>query len=221
MTLHYTAHVPAGDGPFPTLLALHGWGASAHDLIGLAPMLHDGNALVLCPQGPVTVPIQPGYDGFGWFPLSGGKDPDPAQVAEARELVLEFLATAIARYPVDDRKLAILGFSQGGFMAFELALREPERFCGLLGLSTWLPEPLAATTDARPEFANLPALILHGTEDPMIPVARGRDSRDALLGLGLPTTYREYEMGHEIQPEALGELVRWLDEKAFSPVLPA
>ena len=37
MDLLYTAHVPPGDGPFPTILALHGWGASGHDLLGLAP----------------------------------------------------------------------------------------------------------------------------------------------------------------------------------------
>ena len=39
MSLLYTAHVPAGDGPFPAIVALHGWGASAHDLLGLAPAL--------------------------------------------------------------------------------------------------------------------------------------------------------------------------------------
>ena len=38
MELLYTAHVPSGEGPFPTILALHGWGASAHDLLGLAPL---------------------------------------------------------------------------------------------------------------------------------------------------------------------------------------
>ena len=57
MSLLYTAHVPAGDGPFPSIIALHGWGASAHDLLGLAPVLHGGRALVLCPEGPVAVPL--------------------------------------------------------------------------------------------------------------------------------------------------------------------
>ena len=75
MDLLYTAHVPAGDGPFPTVLALHGWGASAHDLLGLAPLLHGGEALVLCPQGPVSFEIQQGYRGYGWFPLASGNPP--------------------------------------------------------------------------------------------------------------------------------------------------
>ena len=72
MDLLYTAHVPAGDGPHPTLLLLHGWGASAHDLIGLAPVLHGGRTLVLCPQGPLAFQAGPGMLGYGWFPLVPG-----------------------------------------------------------------------------------------------------------------------------------------------------
>ena len=49
MDLMHTAHVPAGEGPFPTILAFHGWGANAHDLFGIAPAFHGGQALVLCP----------------------------------------------------------------------------------------------------------------------------------------------------------------------------
>ena len=47
MKLMHTAHIPAGDGPFPTIIALHGWGASAHDLLGLAPLLHGGRVFVM------------------------------------------------------------------------------------------------------------------------------------------------------------------------------
>ena len=53
----------------------------------------------------------------------------------------------------------------------------------------------------------------------MIPIARAYASRDALLRLGVPTVFREYPMGHEIRPEALREIVRWLEERVLSPVL--
>ena len=59
---------------------------------------------------------------------------------------------------------------------------------------------------------------MHGTQDEMIPVDRGRSSRDALLKLGVPTTYREYEVGHGIAPDGLRDLVGWLDEKVLSPI---
>jgi phospholipase/carboxylesterase len=217
MQLLHTAHVPAGEGPFPTIVALHGWGASAHDLIGLAPILHRGEALVLCPQGPVSVPVGPGYVGYGWFPISGGGPMDPAEFARGKAALAGFLDEALRHYPADPRKLVLLGFSQGGVMAYDLALREPERFLALVALSSWLPAALASTVEAGPALARLPALVMHGSEDPMIPVARGQESRDALLKLGVQTTYREHPMGHEIRPEALRDLVEWL-EKQLSPI---
>jgi len=207
MELLHTAHVPAGDGPFPTIVTLHGWGASAHDLLGLAPFLQRGSALVLCPEGPVSFEIGPGVVGHGWFPLAFQRGAD---------LLRRFLDEAVARYPIDRRKLVLLGFSQGGVMAYDIALREPRRFAGLVALSSWLPAPLVPPK--QPEHEGFPVLVVHGTEDPMIPVERARESRDALIRLGVGLTYREFEMGHEIRPEALRDLVRWLDEKALEPV---
>ncbi|HSN89293.1 MAG TPA: hypothetical protein VL025_21180, partial [Thermoanaerobaculia bacterium] len=131
MTLLHTAHVPAGDGPFPTILALHGWGANAHDLLGLAPMLHGGQALVLCPQGQVAVPFGGGQYGYGWFPLQGIV-PDVDAFKRGAEALREFFRMAVVRYPVDPEKVVVAGFSQGGLMAYDLALREPGRFAGLV-----------------------------------------------------------------------------------------
>ena len=219
MRLLHTAHVPAGDGPFPTVVALHGWGASAHDLLGLAPYLHGGRALVLCPEGPVAFAIGPGATGHGWFPITGGAPPDPAEFARGKAALAGWLDEALGRYPVDRRKLVLLGFSQGGVMAYDLALREPERFAGLAALSSWLPQGLAGAIPRHPGHAALPAFVCHGTHDPMLPVAMGRASRDGLLELGVPTTYREYEMAHEIRAEALRDLVDWLDTKVLRPIL--
>jgi len=82
--LLYTAHVPSGEGPHPTLLMLHGWGASAHDLIGLAPAVHGGNALILCPQGSLAFQAGPGMVGYGWFPLSQEQPPEVQEVNARR-----------------------------------------------------------------------------------------------------------------------------------------
>jgi len=218
MNLMHAAHVPQGDGPFPTVLTLHGWGANAHDLLALAPHLHGGEALVLCPQGPVRFEIAPGNPGYGWFPITGGGPLDPEAFAEGAAAIGDFLDAACQRYPVDPSKLVVLGFSQGGVMAYDLALRAPQRFAGLAALSSWLPDELAAGAAQDAAREALPAFVAHGTEDPMIPIDRGRESRDALLALNVPTVYREYDMGHEIRAETLRDLVEWLETKVLQPV---
>jgi phospholipase/carboxylesterase len=216
MELLHTVHVPAGDGPFPTVLLLHGWGANAHDLLGLAPLIHGGRALVLCPEGPVAVPIGPGMKGAGWFPLVPGTPPDPAAFRRGVEGIRTFLDQAQAVYPIDPARLLVAGFSQGGAMGYALALGEPDRFCGLMALSSWLPAQLAAQIERRPAHEGLPVLIVHGTRDPMLDVERARESREAVRPFGVALTYREFDMGHEVGREALQVVQRWVDEKAFA-----
>lgn len=218
MNLVHTTYVPEGDGPFPTILAIHGFGANAHDLLGLAPYLRGGEAMMVCPQGPIGVglPERPNLVvGWAWFPIGAGRPPDPDEFGRATRALGTFLDEMLERYPVDRRKLLLLGFSQGGVMAYDLFLRQPERFAGLAALSSWLPPDLTAQAPPDDAHKNLPVLVMHGTEDPMIPVERAQESRDALLRYGVSLTYREFAMGHEISPDALRTLVEWIDQKVF------
>jgi phospholipase/carboxylesterase len=217
MDLLHTAYEPAGDGPHPTVLALHGWGANAMDLLGLAPYLAGGRFLVLCPQGAVEVPLGP-MVGYGWFPLSMGAPPDPAAFAEGVADTRRFLDAAVRRYPVDPSKLVVLGFSQGGVIAYALALAEPDRFAGLVTLSSWLPGPLVDSLPPRPRD-RLATLVLHGSRDELIDVARGRESVEYLRRLQVPVTYREFDMGHEINADSLMHLSGWLEDKVLSPIV--
>ena len=137
------------------------------------------------------------------------------------EALQRFIDDALAAYPIDRRKLAVLGFSQGGVMAYALALRSPAAYAGLIALSSWLPDEMAESIPSDPELANLQTLVIHGTKDSMISIDRARESRDALAKLGVPASYHEYEMGHEINPDALQQLISWLGEKVTNPVLVA
>ena len=216
MQLVHAAHEPAGEGPHPTVLALHGWGASALDLLGLAPHLEGGRLLVLCPQGPVEVPIGPGARGYGWFPISMGGPPERVPFDAGCAAIEAFLDQATRRYPIAPGKLAILGFSQGGAMAYALALRQPQRFAALAALSTWLVPGLVTGAAEAPRLDHLPVLVQHGANDPMIPVARGREAIERLRELQADVVYREYDMGHEISGASLHDLNDFLHRQLVS-----
>ena len=210
MNLLHTAHVPAGEGPFPTILALHGWGASAHDLLGLAPMLPK-DTLMISPQGRVELEIAPGMKGYGWFRLVPGQPPDVEAFKRASEGLGTFSEEMLQRFPCDPGKVVALGFSQGGVMGFDLALRSPKRFAGLVALSTWLPEMLATDFSLDPDLRGFPVLMLHGRQDAMIEAEKARKSKDILEAMGVDLTYQEFDMGHEISRDALATLVEWLE----------
>ena len=212
MQLVHTIYEPTGDGPFPTILTLHGRGANAFDLLGLAPHICSGRFLVICPQGPLETPIAPDTMGYAWYPMSLGGPPDVAAILSSQKLLKDFLDECLRQYPIDPRKLVALGFSQGGVMAYSLALANPERFAALAALSTWLPNEMVAQLEIGSAVQSLPTLVQHGTQDHMIEVGRARDSVEKLRELRVPLTYREYEMGHEIRPRSLVDLSAWLEK---------
>jgi len=211
--LIHTIYEPSGAGPHPTILTLHGRGANAFDLLGLAPYLCNGKFLMICPQGPLETPIGPGAFGYAWYPMSMGGPPDIGAILSSRKKLQEFLDECLNRYPIDTKKLVVLGFSQGGVMAYSLALSNPERFAGLAVLSSWLPTELIPKLSINNEAVqSLPTIVQHGSQDQMIEIQRAKDSVERLRALRVPLTYRDYDMGHEITPRSLTELSAWLDE---------
>jgi len=215
VNLIHTIYEPTGAGPHPTILTLHGRGANAFDLLGLAPYLRNGKCLMICPQGPLETPIGPGAFGYAWYPMSMSGPPDIGAILSSREKLQQFLDACLKRYPIDTKKLVVLGFSQGGVMAYSLALSNPERFAGLAVLSSWLPRELIPQLSIREAVQSLPTLVQHGSQDQMIEVQRARDSVEQLRALRVPLTYREYDMGHEITPRGLTDLSAWLEEKVL------
>ena len=213
MDLIHTLYQPAGEDPFPTLLTLHGRGANALDLLGLAPLICGGKFLMICPQGPLATPIGPEAVGYAWYPMSMGGPANLDAILVSQKALLKFLDECIKRYPIDPKNLALLGFSQGGVMAYSLALAYPERFAALAVLSSWLPKELLPRLNVNDAVQSLPTLVQHGTLDQMIEIDRARSSLEQLRTLRVPLTYREYDMGHEIGPRSLSELSTWLDEK--------
>jgi phospholipase/carboxylesterase len=209
MLTHVIAH-PGGGEPLPTVIALHGHGAHGQDLIGLAPHLAGGRALWICPQAEFT--IEPGYYGFTWFrrdTASGQRATDEPE--RTLGIVRAFIDEAFARYPVDPARVALLGFSQGGMLAYRLALAEPRRFVGLAALSTSLAADQAEAITPGDGIGELPVLVQHGLEDPMISIDRARESLERLRALGVTPEYHEYAMAHAIGQESAMDLSRWLE----------
>ena len=216
MELLHCVYEPEGEGPHPTILALHGRGANAMDLLGLAPHLCGGAFRVICPQAPLEVELGPGMTGYAWFPMSTGGDIDTAAFLSARDRLRTFVDQCAQRYPLGGRKLVLLGFSQGGGMAYSLGLSEPDRFAGMCILSSWLREGTLSALGVADRVDSLPTLVHHGKRDELIELARATHSIELLRKLQVPVDYTEYDMGHEITSRSLADLSGWLREKVLA-----
>ena len=197
-------------GLLPTVFALHGHGANSQDLLGLAPYLASGQILLICPEAEFQ--IQQGLPSYTWFNTEDGNRRTSEEFTRVTKLLSEFITDATNQYNVDPKRTIVLGFSQGGGLAYELGLSTPERYQRVAALSTSLPEETAISTSTINEHhERLSIFIQHGILDEIVTIDRGRNARDQLEKIGLKPKYYEYQMQHQISAESLTELSTWIN----------
>jgi phospholipase/carboxylesterase len=142
------------------------------------------------------------------FQLGGG--PEDGEGIRASQELVESLIASENNKGIPFRRIVLAGFSQGGAIALQTALRYRERLAGILALSTYLP--LSASLESQASKANrdLPIFMAHGLYDDVIPLPRAEQSRKMLADLGYRLEWRTYPMAHSVHPEEIGDIARFL-----------
>src|SRR5690606_34016257 len=110
-------------------------------------------------------------------------------------------------------KIVLAGFSQGGAIALQAALRNQQRLAGVMALSTYLPLAASLPTEASAANRDVPILMCHGVQDPVVPAKMGEASRDALQMLGYSIEWRSYPMEHSVCMEEVADISKWLQAR--------
>ena len=194
---------PASGGkPSSLVILFHGLGADGNDLIGLAPYWARllPTAEFLSPNAPFPCDMAP-Y-GYQWY-SSQDRTPEAALagVRAGAPILDAFIDETLAKRGLDDSDLAFVGFSQGTVMSLYVGLRRNKPVAGIVGFSGRLlaPELLANELRSRP-----PTLLVHGTDDPLIPYTALAEAETALKGVGVPVeTVTSVGIGHSIDEEGL------------------
>ncbi len=137
---------------------------------------------------------------------SRGGDDIRASAARVRDLVERENDRGIAT-----RRIVLAGFSQGGVIALQVGLRLEQRLAGIMALSTYLHDHERVGSEVSLASVDVPIFMAHGQSDPMIPIARAVMSRDALRALGYQVQWHEYGMGHQVCPQEIDDIARWLN----------
>ena len=108
--------------------------------------------------------------------------------------------------------MTLAGFSQGGVIALHLGLSFNDKLRGIMALSTYLYQPETLVDRIGLANIDIPIFMAHGISDPMIPITRAITSREALLDHDYQVEWHEYAMGHQVCPQELSEIGRWLNK---------
>src|ERR1700675_3683898 len=209
-----TVEIETAPNPTHSVIWMHGLGADGNDFVPVVQELGlDGLAVRFvfphAPQQPVT--INGGYVMRAWYDI-GYEDlslkEDEKGVRESQHAVDQLIEREIAR-GIPAGRVALAGFSQGGAIALQCGLRYPERLNGIIALSTYLPLPDKVEGERSGANLDIPILMLHGTEDPIVPLKLAQASCAKLLTLGYPVEWHEYEMPHSVCEEEIAGIGLW------------
>jgi phospholipase/carboxylesterase len=208
-----------GGSPTAAVIWLHGLGADGYDFVPVVRELESNGAPAAryvfphAPMMPVT--INNGFVMRAWYDIRTADlahREDEAGIRGSQAAVQRLLEREATR-GLPRSRIVLAGFSQGAAIALHTGLRQAEPLAGLVALSGYLPlaEKFAAERNAA--SGGVPILMAHGSEDPVVPVARGRSSRDLLLSHGYGVRWHEYPMPHSVCAEEIEAIARFLRDR--------
>jgi phospholipase/carboxylesterase len=204
--------------PHPTaaVIWLHGLGADGHDFAGLVPELNLAGCppiRFIFPHAPsMPVSVNGGYVMPAWYDLLGldlVSKQDVQGIQKSEAAIQALIANEVAR-GIPTERIVLAGFSQGCAMALHTALRLPQKIAGMMALSGYLPLADRFAAERNATNATTPIFMAHGTQDPVVVLARGEDSRDALVALGHPVQWHTYPMPHSVHPKEIADISDFL-----------
>jgi len=208
--------VETGPNPTFSIIWMHGLGADGHDFEPLVPELLEVGLPTLrfvFPHAPVRpVTINNGYQMRAWYDIIG-IDNRSAEDFEGINASAQSIAALIQRENergIPTNRIIIAGFSQGGAMALHIATRYPQAFAGVIALSSYLPVARELPAAHNPANLGTSIFMAHGSQDPVVPIALGQLSREAIEAVGYGVEWHTYLMPHSLCPDEIAHLKTWM-----------
>jgi phospholipase/carboxylesterase len=177
------------------IIALHGRGADAEDIAGLAGIV----------APPETAIVAPRAAGHTWYPYRFLEPIERNEPYLSSALsVISKLIDEVGSAGVPADRIALLGFSQGACLALEFTARNPRRYAGVIGFSGGLIGPPGTLFNYSGSLAGTPLFLGCSDVDSHIPIERVEETAEVLGGLDAIVDLRIYPgMGHTVNEDEL------------------
>jgi phospholipase/carboxylesterase len=177
------------------VILLHGRGASAEDILGLATEMYDERFAYLAPQAA----------GNAWYPFSFMAPIEKNEpwlssaLVKVGTIVQQAVAAGLSR-----ERIFVCGFSQGACLSSEFVARNPARYAGLIAFTGGLIGPPDADLRHEGDLGGMPALFSSGDPDPHVPWSRVLESAEQFTAMGAAVKTQRYPgRPHTVLPQEI------------------
>jgi len=161
--------LPRGGKATSMVIFLHGYGSNGDDLIGIGEEWAEAlpNTVFLSPNAPeVCEQWAAGYQWFGIRAIDRASLERDKPAARVAPILNNYIKNSIQEFGIEDKKLFVVGFSQGAMMAMYAMPRRPQPCGGVIGYSGMLLEPEGLKAAG---ISKMPILAIHGRDDQVVP----------------------------------------------------
>jgi phospholipase/carboxylesterase len=196
-----------------SVIWLHGLGADGNDFVPVVKMLNLPHVRFILPHAAFKkVTANNGYEMRAWYDVFGftpGSREDEAGIHESQTYIESLISKEIAR-GIPSNRIVLAGFSQGGAVVLQTALRHKQPLAGVMALSTYLP--LKSSLEQEKSLLNehIPIFMAHGSSDNVISFASNRVSYEVLHAQQYHIEFHEYAMAHSVCEQEIDDIRAFL-----------
>lgn len=199
------------DSPVPVVVLVHGW-AGNEAVMWLFARAVPEDVLVITPRAPVKL----AEGKYVWFRYRDRRlHPNPDSLREGVDALTTFLQKIPDVYPVDSRRIVLVGFSQGAMMINSFVMARPKCTIGVASMGGFLSDTIKPNPNEY-HLDGLPVFIAHGNRDDVVPIDLAHQTRTAYTKLGAEVTYHEYDIGHKMPVSGIKTLAEWMEDVILS-----
>jgi phospholipase/carboxylesterase len=179
------------------MILLHGRGASAGDILGLADHLKVNDFALIAPQATQ----------YTWYPYSFLAPPSQNEPWLSSAIgIIDGLVTELNTRGIRDENIYFAGFSQGACLTLEFITRYARRWGGAIAFTGGLIGDTLYRENYKGDFAGTPVFIGTSDPDPHVPVERVEASVEQLRSMNADVTIHIYKgMGHTINADEIAK----------------
>ena len=193
--MHKKNIVTSGSDSDKVLIMLHGRGANAEDILGLAGHLAVKDYSLIAPDA----------TNHTWYPYSFMAKPEDNEpwLSSALDLVNE-IVTDLENRSIPAENIYFLGFSQGACLTLEYTARHAKKYGGIVAFTGGLIGDRIYPENYKGNFEGTPVFIGTSDPDPHVPVSRVNETTsifEDMDALVIKKIYRD--MGHTINQDEI------------------